>query len=130
MFFRLFLLFTLVPALELYLILKVGSVIGALNTIFIIIFTGILGAYYARQQGFRVVNNIQRKMQQGTVPGDDLVNGAMLLVGGAFLITPGFITDFAGVSLIFPPTREAIKIGVKRYLEKRVRQGEVKVYRY
>ncbi len=130
MFFRLFLLFTVVPAIELYLIIKVGSVIGALNTIFIIIFTGILGAYYARQQGFRVVNNIQWKMQQGTVPGDDLVNGAMLLVGGAFLITPGFITDFAGVSLIFPPTREAIKVGVKRYLEKRVRQGEVKVYRY
>jgi len=130
LFFRLFLLFTLVPAIELYLIIKVGSVIGALNTIFIIIFTGILGAYYARQQGFRVVSNIQLKMNQGTVPGDDLVNGAMLLVGGAFLITPGFITDFAGFSLIFPPTREAIKVGVKRYLEKRVRQGEVKVYRY
>jgi UPF0716 protein FxsA len=130
LFFRLFLLFTVVPAIELYLIIKVGSVIGALNTIFIIVFTGILGAYYAREQGFRVVSNIQRKMQQGAVPGDDLVNGAMLLVGGAFLITPGFLTDFAGFSLIFPLTREAIKVGVKRYLEKRVRQGEVKVYRY
>jgi UPF0716 protein FxsA len=130
LFLRLFLLFTVVPAIELYLIIKVGSVIGALNTIFIIVFTGILGAYYAREQGFRVVSNIQRKMQQGAVPGDDLVNGAMLLVGGAFLITPGFLTDFAGFSLIFPPTREAIKVGVKRYLEKRVRQGEVKVYRY
>lgn len=130
MFLRLFLLFTLIPAIELYLILKVGSAIGAANTIWLIIGTGVLGAYYARQQGFRVVNNIQWKMQQGTVPGDDLVNGAMLLVGGAFLITPGFITDFAGFSLIFPPTREVIKIGVRRYLEKRVRQGEVKVFRY
>ena len=130
MFFRLFLLFTLIPAIELYLIIKVGSVIGALNTIFIIVFTGVLGAYYARQQGFRVVTNIQWKMQQGNVPGDDLVDGAMLLVGGALLITPGFITDFAGFSLIFPPTRDAIKIAVKRYLEKRMRQGDVKVYRY
>lgn len=130
MFLRLFLLFTLVPAIELYLIIKVGSVIGAFNTILLIIFTGVVGAYYARQQGFRVVSNIQWKMQQGTVPGDDLVNGAMLLVGGAFLITPGFITDIAGFSLIFPPSREAIKVGVKRYLEKKVRQGEVKVYRY
>jgi UPF0716 protein FxsA len=129
LFFRLFLLFTVVPAIELYLIIKVGSVIGALNTILIIVFTGILGAYYAREQGFKVVNNIQQKMQQGAVPGDDLVNGAMLLVGGAFLITPGFITDFAGFSLIFPPTREAIKVGVKRYLEKRVRQGQVTVHR-
>lgn len=130
MFFRLFLLFTLVPAIELYLIIKVGSVIGALNTIFIIILTGILGAYYAREQGFRVVSNIQVKMQHGTVPGDDLVNGAMLLVGGALLITPGFITDLAGFSLIFPPTREAVKAVVQRYLEKRVRQGQVKIYRY
>ena len=130
MFLRLFLLFTLVPAIELYLIIKVGSMIGALNTILIIIFTGVLGAYYAREQGFRVVSNIQWKMQQGMVPGDDLVNGAMLLVGGAFLITPGFITDVAGFSLIFPPTREAIKVGVKRYLEKRVKEGQVRVYRY
>jgi len=130
LFLRLFLLFTVVPAIELFLIIKVGSVIGALNTILIIVFTGILGAYYAREQGFKVVNNIQQKMQQGVAPGDDLINGAMLLVGGAFLITPGFLTDFAGFALIFPPTREAIKVGVKRYLEKRVRQGEVKVYRY
>jgi UPF0716 protein FxsA len=54
----------------------------------------------------------------------------MLLVGGALLITPGFITDFLGFSLVFPPTREAIKVGVKRYLEKKVREGEVRVYRY
>ena len=129
-FLRLFLLFTLVPAIELYLIIKVGSMIGALNTILVIIFTGILGAYYARQQGFKVVSSIQWKMQQGTVPGDELVNGAMLLVGGALLITPGFITDFVGFSLIFPPTREAIKTSVTRYLERKVREGEVKVYRY
>jgi UPF0716 protein FxsA len=59
LFLRLFLLFTLVPAIELYLIIRVGSVIGAFNTILIIIFTGVLGAYYARQQGIRVVSNIQ-----------------------------------------------------------------------
>jgi UPF0716 protein FxsA len=130
LFLRLFLLFTFVPAIELYLIIRVGSIIGALNTILIIVFTGILGAYYAREQGFKVVSSIQLKMEQGTVPGDDLVSGAMLLVGGALLITPGFITDFLGFSLIFPPTREAIKVGVRRYLERKVREGEVRVYRY
>ncbi|MGD8353207.1 MAG: FxsA family protein [Pseudomonadota bacterium] len=130
MFLRLFLLFTFVPAIELYLIIRVGSIIGALNTILIIVFTGILGAYYAREQGFKIVSSIQLKMEQGTVPGDDLVSGAMLLVGGALLITPGFITDFLGFSLIFPPTREAIKVGVRRYLERKVREGEVRVYRY
>jgi UPF0716 protein FxsA len=129
-FFRLFLLFTVVPAIELYLIIKVGQSIGAANTILLIVVTGILGAYYARQQGFRVVSNIQWKMQQGQVPGDDLVNGAMLLVGGALLITPGFITDFAGFALIFPPTREAIKVAVKRQIEKRIREGQIRVHRY
>jgi UPF0716 protein FxsA len=130
MFFRLFLLFTLVPALELYLLLKVGTVIGAFNTLLLIILTGVVGAFYARQQGFRVINNIQWKLEQGELPGDDLINGAMLLVGGALLVTPGFVTDFVGFSLIFPPTREAIKISVRRYLERKIREGEVRVYRY
>ncbi len=130
MFFRLFLLFTLVPALELYLLLKVGTVIGAFNTLLLIILTGVVGAFYARQQGFRVINNIQWKLEQGELPGDDLINGAMLLVGGALLVTPGFVTDFVGFSLIFPPTREAIKISVRRYLERKIRKGEVRVYRY
>lgn len=130
MFFRLFLLFTLVPALELYLLLKVGTVIGAFNTLLLIILTGVVGAFYARQQGFRVINNIQWKLEQGELPGDDLINGAMLLVGGALLVTPGFVTDFVGFSLIFPPTREAIKISVRRYLERKIRDGEVRLYRY
>jgi UPF0716 protein FxsA len=129
LFLRLFLLFTLVPAIELYLILKVGSVIGAGNTILLIIGTGILGAYYARQQGLAVMTSIQARTQQGQLPGDDLVNGAMLLVGGAFLITPGFLTDFAGVSLIFPPTREIIKVAVKGWLERKTREGEIIITR-
>jgi len=129
-FLRLFLLFTIVPAVELFLIIKVGQKIGAGNTILLIIFTGILGAYYARQQGFRVVANIQWKMEQGEVPGDDLVNGAMLLVGGALLITPGFITDFIGFSLIFPLTREILKTVIKREFEKRVREGRIRFHRY
>ena len=77
-----------------------------------------------------MVSNIQWKMHQGQVPGDDLVNGAMLLVGGALLITPGFVTDLTGFSLIFPPTREAIKIAVKRQIERKVREGEITVHRY
>jgi UPF0716 protein FxsA len=129
LFFRLFLLFTLVPAIELYLIIRVGSVIGALNTILIIIFTGILGAYYAREQGFKVISNIQAKMQMGTLPGDDLVNGAMLLVGGALLVTPGFITDFFGFSLIFPPTREAMKVALKKWIERKTAEGQITVIR-
>lgn len=127
MFLRLFLLFTLIPAIELYLIIRVGSIIGAGNTILLIIGTGMLGAYYARQQGLAVMTSIQTRMNQGQLPGDDLVNGAMLLVGGAFLITPGFLTDFAGFSLIFPPTRETIKVSVKGWIERKTREGQIVV---
>jgi len=129
LFLRLFLLFTIIPAIELYLLIRVGSIIGAGNTILLIIGTGMLGAYYTRQQGLAVMTSIQTRMNQGQLPGDDLVNGAMLLVGGAFLITPGFLTDFAGFSLIFPPTRDAIKVVIKGWLERKTREGQVIITR-
>ncbi len=129
MFFRLFLLFTLIPALELYLIIKVGQVIGAFNTLLIIIFTGVLGAFYTRQQGIRVMTNIHREMSEGRLPGDELINGAMLLVGGAFLITPGFLTDITGFALIFPPTRDMIKGSVTEFMRKRIERGDIRIYK-
>ena len=130
MFLRLFFLFTVVPAIELFLLIKVGQKIGAGNTILLILFTGLLGAFYTRQQGLRVMSNIRWKMDQGQVPGDDLVNGAMLLVGGAFLITPGFITDLLGFALIFPLTREVFKGVVKKQIERQIREGRVRFHRY
>ena len=129
MFLRLFLLFTLVPALELYLIIKVGQAIGAFNTLLIIIFTGILGAFYARQQGVRVMTNIHWEMSEGRLPGDELINGAMLLVGGAFLITPGFLTDITGFALIFPLTRDMIKGSVTEFMRRRIERGDVRIYK-
>ena len=129
MFLRLFLLFTLVPALELYFIIKVGQAIGAFNTLLIIIFTGILGAFYARQQGVRVMTNIHWEMSEGRLPGDELINGAMLLVGGAFLITPGFLTDITGFALIFPLTRDIIKGSVTEFMRKRIERGDVRIYK-
>ena len=129
MFLKLFLLFTIIPAIELYLIIKVGQAIGAFNTLLIMIFTGVLGAYYARQQGMRVVANINWEMSEGRLPGDELINGAMLLVGGALLITPGFITDFAGFSLVFPPSRDLIKGSVREYMRRKIEAGEIRIYR-
>lgn len=129
MFFRLFLLFTLVPALELYLIIKVSQAIGAFNTLLIIIFTGVLGAFYARQQGVRVMTNIHWEMSEGRLPGYELINGAMLLVGGAFLITPGFLTDITGFALIFPLTRDIIKGSVTEFMRRRIERGNVRIYR-
>ncbi|MFO7979407.1 MAG: FxsA family protein [Candidatus Aminicenantes bacterium] len=114
MFFRLLLLFTLIPLIELYILIKVGGLIGALNTILIIVVTGITGAYLARTQGFIVIQKINLAMEQGRTPGRELLEGLFILIGGFTLLTPGFITDIMGLSMLLPLTRSLyIKIAFK-----------------
>jgi UPF0716 protein FxsA len=129
MFFKLVLLFTLVPALEIYILIRVGALIGPLNTLLTIVLTGILGAYYARQQGFRIIRRIRQKLEEGDLPGNELINGFMLLIGGALLLTPGFLTDLLGLSSIFPPTRDVLKNVVKAYLNRKIKQGEIRAHK-
>jgi UPF0716 protein FxsA len=123
MFFRLFLIFVLVPAAEIAILIKVGSAIGAWNTVAIVILTALAGAYMVRLEGIGVMYRIQRDLQEGIFPADELVNGLMVLVAGVLLITPGFITDIAGFLLVFPATREVLKKLARRYFEKRLGQG-------
>ncbi|MHB8765142.1 MAG: FxsA family protein [Deferrisomatales bacterium] len=130
MFPRVVLLFTVVPALELYVLLQVGARVGAANTFLLIVATGVVGAYYARLQGFRVVQRLQASLGEGRMPGDELLDGALLLLGGALLVTPGFLTDLAGLSLVFPPTREAWKRAVAEWLRRKVERGELTVRRH
>ena len=127
---RLILLFTLIPALEIYLLLQVGSLLGAGNTFLLIIATGVVGAYYARQQGFEVMLRLQRAQQEGRLPGNELVDGAMLLVGGALLITPGILTDVLGFSLIFPPLRALWKRKVMEVLRRKMDRGDITIHRF
>lgn len=124
MFFYMILLFTLLPALELYVLIRVGSVIGAGNTILIIIFTGILGAYLARLQGIMTLQKIQNNVNKGQLPNDALLDGLMILVGGIVLLTPGFITDITGFLLLIPLTRNLIKFFVKSSLERMMKEGK------
>ena len=109
MFGYLVLLFTILPAIELALLIKIGSNIGVGNTLFIIIFTGVLGAYLARLQGFLIFRKIQNDLNRGIMPNDQLTDGLMILVGGIVLLTPGFITDALGFLLLVPWTRMLIK---------------------
>ncbi len=125
MFPKLLLLFTVIPALELYVLIKVGTIIGPMNTFLTIIITGILGAYYARQQGFEVMMRLQRAANEGRMPASEMIDGAMLLVGGALLITPGFLTDITGFSLVFPPTRNFYKQWVALWLKEKMARGEI-----
>lgn len=121
----LILLFTVLPALELALLIKVGSHIGALNTILIVIGIGVIGAALARYEGFRVLMKVQDSLQRGIMPSVELLDGFMVLAGGIALLTPGFITDVLGLLLLFPVTRAGIKWLLRRKFQSMIARGEV-----
>ena len=108
MFLKLFIAFTLIPAIELYLLMSLGAVIGPLNTVLLIFTTGVIGAALAKREGFSVLVALQAELQQGLPPAEKLMEGALIVVGGLLLITPGVLTDAFGFSLIVPLTRRRI----------------------
>ncbi len=124
MFVNLLILFTTVPVLELYILIKVGGEIGTLNTIGIIALTGVAGAAFAKSQGIRIISQIQASLSQGQMPGQELLHGAMILAGGIMLLTPGFLTDLFGFSLLFPPTRVFYAHIAMKYFKKKFQSGQ------
>ena len=109
---RLFLVFVIVPLVELYLLIQVGEVIGAPATIGLVIATALLGAALARREGLRTFLAIQETVAAGRLPTDDLIEGVMILLAGLLLLTPGFLTDAIGFLVLIPPTRRWLR----RYL--------------
>ncbi len=105
---RLFLLFTVVPAVELYLLMTLGSMFGPAATLAVIVVTGILGAGLARQEGFNVLQRLASDVQQGQAPTQGLAEGALVAAGGLLLVTPGVLTDLVGFSLVIPLTRRIL----------------------
>ncbi len=102
------LLIILVPIIEIYLLIKIGSEIGAFLTIFLVFVTAILGLLYARIEGFNTLGNGVQKLLENKIPLYEIVSGAALAIGALLLILPGFATDFIGLMLIFPFTRKLI----------------------
>lgn len=101
-------LFVLIPIAEISLLISVGGAIGGFNTIAFVIFTAVLGAYLVRQQGFATLAKLQQESSAGRLPAMQIAEGAALLVAGAVLLTPGFITDLIGFSLLVPQIRRGI----------------------
>jgi len=97
-----------------------GSLLGFWTTLFLIIATGVIGAYLAKQQGLQTLHLVQRQIQYGHPPGDALVEGLCIIVGGILLLTPGFITDIIGFYLLFPITRNSVKPIIKRWIRNRI----------
>lgn len=108
----LFLLFIVVPILEMVLLIKVGGVIGALPTIALVCLTAAVGVSLIRAQGVSAMQSAQRKMATGELPAKEMLDGVSLLVGGAMLLTPGFFTDTVGFALLVPAFRRALFHGL------------------
>ena len=117
---RLILLFTVIPLIELALLIELGQYMGVGNTIALVIVTGVFGAYFARQQGFFVFSRIQQDMAQGIMPTESLLDGLMVFAGALLLITPGLLTDVLGFSLLLPASRKVIRERVRRYIQQRI----------
>ncbi len=102
------LLFVLMPVLEMWLLIEVGASIGAFNTIAIVLLTAMLGLSLLRKQGLSTIASANRKMQTGEMPVEEMINGIFLAVGGALLLTPGFITDAIGFCCLLPGVRQLL----------------------
>ena len=103
---RLFLLFTLIPSVELWLLFQVKEQLGLFETIWLVLFTGVLGASMAKNQGIKVLQDLQTSQKSGQQISATLLEGVLILVGGVLLVTPGILTDLFGFSLIIPFTRK------------------------
>lgn len=124
---RLLLLFLITPVVELALLIKVGEIVGFWPTIGLILVTGITGSYLARREGLSVWRRLKARLEAGGLPGRELIDGVIILIAGAFLITPGVLTDLVGFLGLLPPTRALIRRYAMKRLERAVRQGTVHV---
>ena len=120
MWWRLFLLFTVTPVVELALLIRVGQTLGVLPTVAIVVATGAAGALLARSQGLLALRRLQHALSAATSPGEEIFDGVMILIGGLLLLTPGFLTDLIGFAALLPGTRGVLKETVRRQVRRRI----------
>ena len=119
MLLKLFLAFTIIPIIEIYLLIEIGSMFGALTAVTLVILTGFLGAFLARMQGLQTLHRIQESLREGRMPSGELLDALLIVIAGLVLLTPGFLTDSAGFLLLIPATRNSIKYWLRRQIELR-----------
>ena len=130
MLLKLFLAFTLVPFLEIYILIKIGSYIGAFNTVMIVILTGFLGALLARYQGLQTILRVRESLGRGEIPASEMLDALLIFLAGVVLLTPGFLTDIAGLMILIPRTRSLFKVWVRRKFTQWVDQKRVNISLY
>ena len=110
----LFLIFLVVPIVELVVIIQVGQVIGPWYTVALLLAVSIGGAWLVKREGLGVIRRFRRQLEAGAIPGRELVDGVLIIFAGALLLTPGFLTDLVGLLLLVPPVRAVIRAGLLR----------------
>ena len=117
---RLILLFTVIPIVELIVLIEIGSRLGTVVTLLLLLGTALLGAALARHEGLKTLRRVQSKLADGIMPDEELLDGALILVAGVMLLTPGLLTDVWGVFLLIPGSRRVVKRWVRRFLRQRL----------
>lgn len=112
--------FLVVPIAELAVIIQVGQWLGVADTIIVLILVSIVGAWLAKREGLAVVQRIRLQMEMGRVPGQELIDGFLILFAGALLLTPGFLSDCLAIVLLLPPSRAVVRRALRRWFERRV----------
>jgi UPF0716 protein FxsA len=127
---RLFLLLTVVPLLELYILIKIGGYIGAFPTVGLVVLTALLGFVLARFEGLRKLQQIKRSLSLGIVPAEEMLDGVLIFVGGVLLIIPGVLTDLFALILLIPYTRTIFKRWLRRRFDRMIATGNVRLHYY
>lgn len=118
-------LFLVLPIAELYVLVQVSQGVGILNTIGLLVLVSVVGAWLCKREGLGVLRRIQASLDRHEVPHRELVDGGLVLLAGALLLTPGFLTDCLGIVLLLPPTRIAVRGVILRALSRRVQLAVV-----
>ena len=116
-----FLLFIFIPIIEIAIFISIGSNIGILNTVAIILITALVGIFLVRRQGMSLLFNAQKNMSQGIMPTEEIKGGIFLLISGLLLITPGFFTDCIGFAMFLKPVQSFVARQAKNYFNSRIR---------
>ena len=119
-------LFLVLPIAELYVLLQVGSAIGVLNTIGLLIAVSVVGAWLCKREGLGLLRRVRHQLDRYELPTRELVDGALILFAGALLLTPGFVTDCLAIVLLIPPTRATVRGVVLRALNRRAQLAVVR----
>lgn len=117
MLFTLFMLFVILPLIEISILIKIGSIMGLFNTVMLILLTAMVGSFMVKMEGLNILYRFQENANRGIFPSEELFDGILVLIAGVLLITPGVVTDFIGFLFVFPASRSVIKKLIKRYLK-------------